>query len=419
MVRFVISKLRNNEKIVRNAGYLSIIEVIRLVMPFVALPYIISTVGADNYGLTVFAQTIISYFTIFINWGLDISAVKDVSVNRNDSQKLNRVVSTVLGIKFILFLSSFVVLLVCIMAIPFMRGHKWLFIYAFLSCLSEILFPVWFYQGIEKMKYLTLIRITAIIFYTISVFLFIHVPADYEKVVLLQSLGNVIAGCLSLYMLLVVNKVRFLLPDYQYIKSTFVGSFPFFMSRVSVIFNNTIAKTVSGIFFTMESVAAFDLAQKIATAALIPMKMMNQAVYPHIAKTKSVVFVRKYLTFDILLSLFIALVVAIMAPFVIPIFAKGQLAESVSILQILCVWVFLGGITTYIGSPVLVSFGYPKPFNFSVILSTLILFILYLLCFLTGCLTVYNFAWVLAISEFVILLYRGYYCFHYQLINIG
>ena len=44
-------------------------------MPFVALPYLISTVGADKYGLVVFAQAIISYFIIFINFGLDVLQV--------------------------------------------------------------------------------------------------------------------------------------------------------------------------------------------------------------------------------------------------------------------------------------------------------------------------------------------------------
>lgn len=418
MTKTVIQKLRNNKTIVQNAGYLSIIEVVRLAMPFVALPYIISTVGAPNYGLAVFSQTIISYFTILINWGLDISAVKDVSVNRNKPIELNRIVSTVLGIKLILFLFSLIVMLVCIMAIPFMRVHKWLFIYAFLSCLSEVLFPVWFYQGIEKMKYLTMIRTTAIVFYTISIFMFIHTPSDYERIVLLQSLGNVIAGCLSLYLLFVVNKIRLVLPELQSIKTSFADSFPFFMSRISVVLNNTMAKTISGIFLTMEAVAAFDLAQKIATAALIPMQMMNQAVYPHIAKTKSLSFVRKYLKINVLLSFCVAMGVAIAAPLIVSIFAKGQLGNSIPILQILCLWVFFGGISTYIGSPVLVSFGYSKPFNVSVIISTVILFSLYVAFILLNCFTVYNFAWVLVVSEFVILLYRGFYCFRYKLINI-
>lgn len=406
----------NYKTILKNAGYLSIIEVIRLAMPFVALPYLIKTVGASNYGLAVFAQTIISYFTIFINWGLDISAVKDVSINRDNTAELNRIVCTVLGIKSILLTLSFVVLILCIVIIPFMREHCFLFLFAFLSCFSEVLFPTWFYQGIEKMKYLTIVRTISIIFYTSCVFLFIKSEDDYIKIALLQSLGNILSGVISLYLLFVVNKIRLVVPGFKGMTEAFKESFPFFMSRLSVIFNNTMAKTLSGIFFTMEAVAAFDLAQKIATTSLIPMQMMNQAVYPHIAKTKSVSFVKKYLRIDILLSLSVAIVAALVSHQAISFFTRGQLDEAVQLLRILCLWVFFGGITTYIGSPVLVSFGYPKPFNTSVILSTVTLFVLYFICYLLDVFTIYIFAWILVMSEFVILVYRLYYCIKLKLI---
>lgn len=415
---YFLNKLRNNKTILQNTGYLSIIEVIRLAMPFIALPYIIRTVGAENYGMAVFAQTIISYFSIFINWGLDVSAVKDVSVHRNDSVELNKIVSSVLAVKTVLFLISFLVLLFCVVFIPYMSNHKALFLFAFITCLSEILFPVWFYQGIEKMKYLTLIRTTSILFYTLTVFLFIHAPKDYERIVLLQSLGNVLAGFLSLYLLFVVNGIRLSLPKYDRMKLTFQDSFPFFMSRLSVVFNNTMAKTVSGIFFSMEAVAAFDLAQKIATVALVPMQMLNQAVYPHIARTLNKVFVRKFLYVNVALSFFIALIVFIMAPIGVRFFAGDQLGESVTLLRILTLWVFCGGITTYIGAPVLVSFGYPKPFNISVIVSTIALFCLYALMYVMGYFNVYYFAFSLFLSELAILVYRLYYCWKLEIVTI-
>lgn len=159
--------------IVHNTTYLSVLEILKMVMPFVALPYLISTVGADKYGLVVFAQAIISYFIIFINFGLDVSAVKNVSINRSDNEKLSEVVSSVLIIKAFLFILSFLALGVLLLCVKQFRDNYVLFLLSFLSCLSEILFPVWFYQGVEKMKYITLIRFTSIFFYTITVFIFI------------------------------------------------------------------------------------------------------------------------------------------------------------------------------------------------------------------------------------------------------
>lgn len=418
MTNWITNRIKSNITIVKNAGYLSVIEVIRLAMPFIAIPYIISTVGSSNYGLAVFSQTIISYFTIFINWGLDVSAVKDVSVNRNDKNALNSIVSCVLGIKLILFFISFIILLLCIWLVPFMREHYLLFLFAFITCISEVLFPVWFYQGIEKMKYLTLVRASSILFYACSIFIFINDSEDYPKVVLLQSLGNVIASCFSAYLLFVVHKIKIIKPGYQLLFTTFKDSFPFFMSRLSVIFNNTMAKTLSGIFFTMEAVAAFDIAQKVATASLIPAQMLNVSVYPHIAKTKSKEFVRKYLKVNVLVSFATASVIAILSSYIISVLSKNELTESVNLLRILCFWIFFGGITGYIGSPILVSFGYPKPFNISVILSTITLFILYCISYIFDIFTIYNFAWILVISEFTILLYRLYYCIHLKLLTI-
>ena len=51
----------------------------------------------------------------------------------------------------------------------------------------------------------------------------------------------------------------------------------FFVSRLSVVLKNNMAKTISGMVFSMHFVAAFDLAQRIATVALVPAQMLNQA----------------------------------------------------------------------------------------------------------------------------------------------
>lgn len=411
----LLQKIKNNQILIKNTGYLSIIEIIRLVMPFVALPYIIKTVGAEKYGLAIFAQTIIAYFSIFINFGLDISAVKDISINRDNQSELNRIVSSVLLIKLGLFVISFLSLLLGFFLIPFLKIHKALFLFAFLTCFSELLFPIWFYQGIEKMKYLTLVRTSSILFYVIAVFLFIYKPEHYIRVVLFQSLGNLFAGGLSFYLLLYVEKVKLVIPDSIFLKKTFIDSIPFFFSRLSAVLNGALAKTVSGIFFSMNAVAAFDLAQKIAVAALIPAQMTNQAVYPHIAKTRDRHFASNFLKINVLIALTVSLCVYLLAPVVINFLAKDQLPESVTLIRILSLWTFTGSITTYLGAPILVSFGYPKPFNRSVILSTIVLFITYGIFYFANIFTIYNFAFALFFAEFAIMIYRGYFGFHYNI----
>lgn len=417
MRNLLIGRLLRN-KIIQNTGYLSIIEIFRLLLPFVALPYIIRTVGVTNYGSIAFVQAIISYFQIYINWGLDVSAVKDVSISRDNKKALNRIVTSVLSIKFIHLLISALILCISAQFIPYVRDNSLLFLFCFLTCFTEVLFPIWFYQGIEKMQYLALIRFASILFYAISVFIFIKKADDFLYVPLLQSIGNILGGVVSLYILLHVERISFTRLTRRYVVQMYKDSASFFLSRVSVVLNNSIAKTISGIFFSMHVVAAFDLAQKITNFSLVPISMMNQALYPNIAKSQDRNFVQKCFRINILLSALISVSVFILAPYAINFFAKNDLELAVVLTRILCVWVFFGGIVVYLGSPTLIAFGYPKPFNNSILLGTATLLSSYLLMFITGNVEIVYFACALCLAESVMLFYRLYYNVHYKILYL-
>jgi len=406
----ILNALNNYKIIIKNAGYLSALEIFKLIMPFVALPYIIRVVGGTNYGLIVFVQTIISYFSVLINFGLDISAVKNVAILRNDKDKLSELVSSVLSIKFLLWLVSLLLLIICFLFSKTIRSNSLLVVFAFLSCFADVLFPVWYFQGMERMKYITLIRFFSILFYTITIFIFIHSAEDYIFIPLLQSVGLLISGILSVYLLLKVDKLQLRFVRLCTMKTYFIESIPFFVSRLSLLVNSGMAKIVCGIFFSMHSVAAFDLAQKIATTSFVPLQMINQSVFPHLARTRDRLFAKRCFVFMIACSFFIITLIYILAPFAVYLFAGKELTDAAPILRILCLYVFFGGLSLYLGTPILVAFGYPKIFNTSVIASTIILLLSYLLLYWLNLFTVHNFALIVGLTEFSIFIYRFFYC---------
>lgn len=373
----------------------------------------------EKYGMVALAQTIIQYFSVVINFGLDISAVKDVSVHRSDKLALNRIVSTVLFIKLLLFLLCSFALLIGMLTVPFIEQNKPLIFFAFLTCLSELLFPVWYYQGIEKMKYITLVRSSSILFYTISIFIFIHSEGDYPQVALLQSMGNVLAGIISFYCLLKLEGIRLAVPGYAMIRQMFFESVPFWFSRISAIFNTNLAKTVSGIFFTMESVAAFELAQKVSNAVRIPTSMLNQAVYPHITRTQDKRFVVHFLWFNILLAFGLSTIIFVTSPLLVSLLTGTKVPETISLMRIFCLYTFCTSITICLGTTTLVAFGYPRPFNNSVIYSTFVLVFIYSLLYWMNLFTIYNFALALVLTDIFVLFYRLYYCRLYRILTFG
>ena len=79
-----------NKNIVKNFSYLAVLQVFNLAIPLVTLPYLITVLGRENYGLIVFSQTLVSYFLILINFGFNIIATKEVSLHRDDEKKLSK-----------------------------------------------------------------------------------------------------------------------------------------------------------------------------------------------------------------------------------------------------------------------------------------------------------------------------------------
>lgn len=60
-----------------------------------------------------------------------------------------------------------------------------------------MLFPVWFFQG---MKYITYLNILAKSIFTVAIFVFVHEQSDFWIVPLLTSVGFIVAGIWSLYL---------------------------------------------------------------------------------------------------------------------------------------------------------------------------------------------------------------------------
>src|SRR5690554_2982885 len=95
--------------LIYNYGYLSSLQLFTMLVPIVTLPFLLKVLGKEVYGLLVYAQAVVSYFVVVINLGFNVTATKDVSVFRDDKEKLSEIVSSVFIIKFFLFFLSLIV----------------------------------------------------------------------------------------------------------------------------------------------------------------------------------------------------------------------------------------------------------------------------------------------------------------------
>ncbi|MDR2138219.1 MAG: oligosaccharide flippase family protein [Tannerella sp.] len=405
--------------VVKNAAWLTVFEALRVIMPFIALPYLFHTVGEDSYGNVVFAQAIVACFSLIVNFGLDVSAVRDVARLRNDKPGLDALVSAVLIIKTGLCLFSFLALAALVRAIPRFSREALLFYFAFLSCVADVLLPAWYYQGKENMKTLTFIRFFSVAFYTASLFAVIRSAGDYLYIPLLQSGGMILSALISGYFLFVRDRIRLHLPPLSLIGRKFRESVPFFLSRASLVINAYMAKIMCGFYLSPGDVAAFDVAQKICNGGITPMQMFNQALYPNLSKSRNRDMLRRSLGLTTLITSAVALLLFCLSGWLTGLLSHGQTPGAGSLLRILCLYVFMAGYSVFLGASALVSFGHQHPFNLSVILSSAVLLICYTLMIVTQNNSVYLYALTLVVAESVVFGYRFHYCRKYGLVGFG
>ena len=143
----------NNKKIIENFSYLTLIQVFNLVLPLIIYPYLIKVLGKEVYGTIIFTQTVATYFTIFINFGFNIFGAKEIAINKENIKKINEIFSSILTIKSIFWIISILILIISLFLLQIETDEILLYIFSFLICIHEVLFPQWFFQGIEKMKY--------------------------------------------------------------------------------------------------------------------------------------------------------------------------------------------------------------------------------------------------------------------------
>ncbi|MFD2826877.1 oligosaccharide flippase family protein [Leeuwenhoekiella polynyae] len=406
MFKKTFNKLSFHKKLIHNFGYLSVLQVFNMVLPLVTYPYLIRALGIDTYGLVVFAQTTISYLVIIVSFGFNISATKEVSIYRNDHKKLSEIVSSTFIIKFFLLLCSFIILLLLFYVIPQASDYKLLFTLTMWLCVYEFLFPIWYFQGIEQMKYITYLTLFSRLIFLGLIFLFIHNEDDYLYVPLINGLGSIIAGLVSLYIVFNKHKITFSIVNFKILRYHFLDSCPIFVSRISSFKDNTPAFLL-GVFVGNQAVAYYDLAYKVFRILISVFDNITNVVFPLIAQKKNFNFLKKILRLEILVLFFSYLILILLRKPIVLLLGGQDLLPAADLFFVIGV-LLLRPFSSIVGSCVLILKGYNKSFMMNLIYSTLFYFCFTLICWRFFSITLYNVAWGIVLAQLFELFHRFY-----------
>lgn len=387
-----------------NFTYLSLLKCLGLFLPLITYPLVIRTVGAEKYGMVVFAQAIISYITIFINFGFDVSATRKCSESRNDKNKLSILYSSVITLKSLLLVISILVALPVLL----LTGYSGAILLLFFMGLSiqEIFFPIWFFQGMEEMKFITIFSFASQCLYVILILLFIRTESDYIFIPIFQSLGGILTSLCSSVIIRKRYKVRLTRVSLIHLKSDFKESVPFFASRFSSVLMDKTNVLVIGRFFSYEMVAIYDLCAKVVSIITMPFSLVAQVLYPNVAKTKNMGLVKKLVNPILGAGVLLSILTIVFSKYIVLFLGGEQMLPSIPIITIMIWYAPAAGIGYLFGASTLVVCGYSNHYNLSVIYSLVVYLALVGVLVILNSVNLYTMALSFLLPQVFVTLYR-------------
>ncbi|MCF2939760.1 oligosaccharide flippase family protein [Paenibacillus alkaliterrae] len=273
------------KRIIENMISLFVLQGANYLLPLITLPYLVRVLGSEKFGLLAFGSAFIYYFVVITEYGFNLTATRKIAIHRDDKQKVSEIFSTIMFIKVFLTLITFVIMAAMVLIIPKLRLEWELYFALFLTVLGNVMFPVWFFQGMEKMKYITILNIVAKIITTIAIFIFIQKQSDYLLAAFIQSLGFVIAGLLSLCVIWRQFSIRLSRPAYwSSIANELKEGGQVFIATLSGVVYGQGTVLITGFIAGQSAAGYYAIAQKVASAIVGLVQPVTQAIYPYLCK---------------------------------------------------------------------------------------------------------------------------------------
>ena len=369
-----IRKSKDGKVLFENFAYLSLLQVAGYVFPLITMPYLARVIGVEGFGKIAFASGIMVWIQTIADWGFNYTATRDVAKNRNDGKKVSEIFSNVLWARCVLMVISFVVLLILVLLVPRFKENSIVILITFLMIPGHIMFPDWFFQAMERMKYITILNLVSKLLFTIAVFIFITNKEDYLLQPLFVSLGFVISGIIAMYYILIRWQVQLYRPSFKAIKETIKNSTDVFINNLMPNLYNSFSVVLLGTWGGSISNGKLDAGNRFVTIVVQFTQIISRVFYPFLSRR-----IEKhslYAKLNVVVALGLLVMLFFSAPILIKFFFTDEFNDSILVLKILSISILFLSLSNIYGTNYMIISRHEKTLRNITIVSSMIGFFL-------------------------------------------
>ena len=358
-----------NKQLIENIVSLFTIKGLEYILAFITFPYLVRVLQVENFGAVVFVQGIIQYFVLFTDYGFNLLGPKEIAQHDSIKER-GKIFASIFCAKLILLLISTIVFICMLMGAKYINDIDIiLYSVVYLMVIGNVIFPIWFFQGIQQMRYITIVNIIGRFLSVACIFYFVKAPSDYILAGLFQAIVPLIAGICSWIILWKKYREVFILPKFQSVKQVFIDAWEIFTSTIAINLYTASNIVFLGLLTNNTIVGYFSGAQKIIQNINQLISPVTQAIYPYVSKTASnskndaLKFLRKIVLILGGGNFIGSILIFIFAEWIVDILLGAGYEQSILLLRILAFLPFIISLSNIFGIQTMLVFGMKKQFN--------------------------------------------------------
>lgn len=358
-----------DKQLLKNIASLFGVQGTNYIIPLITLPYLVKTLGPESYGVLGFSLAFVQYFCLLTDYGFNLSATRDVAIHQEDKNKISNIFWSVMACKFMLMLLGVVVLFLACQFSAYISSQQCVIWAAYGLVIGNVLFPVWLFQGKERMALSSISNIIARLFSVPLIFFFVKTTNDAWLAALITSITAIVGGIISICLVYKERYVNLVPITFHDVINHMKDGWHVFISTAAISLYTTSITVILGFISGSTAVGYFVAADKLRQAVQGLLTPISQAIYP---KLSSIMSKDEHKGFGLLRKIFIyysggglilSLCLLFLSTFAIDLIYGATYKNSISVLAFLSFCPFLVAVSNILGVQTLLVLGYKKQFS--------------------------------------------------------
>ncbi len=332
---------------IKNFFNLIINQGINILVALLATRILFSTLGEAQYGLVNLALSVVLLSSVTVRYGYHLNGPKRIALFRDELVKKQALINEIITTRVIIAVGVAITLFCMTYFFGFFKTYATFLYYSLVLLFGQALFPMFYFQGNDKISGVTLVNTFAKGAYLVLIILFIKTPKDGVYVNFLLGVTSILVYIVFWSSIYKKEKIKWVWSRVNNIKKRLFENFHFFISTIAghvsvhgglIILANFVNNTVLGEFALAEKVA---LLMRMVPVFFTQAILQKATILFEKDKIQFNNYINKIFIIGLSITFGMGLIAIILSKWIIFLLAGSHVIYSETILKILAFIPFL------------------------------------------------------------------------------